>query len=276
VLLVLLIFFAFNAIAADEPRILPPDKIQDRFSLLRTKNEDRAQELRQLFTEAGCDSKNYSEGKILSSKLPNLICVLPGSTKRTVIVGAHFDNRGPGEGAIDNWSGASLLPSLFESLSGSPHRMTFEFIAFTDEERGLIGSRDFSGHLSKQERADIVLNVNIDSIGLPGPIRVWSGRSDDFLLMCAALVADRVKVPIGAAPLDRRYDSDAGAFIAWKIPAIDFHSLTQDTLPLLHSKKDIPAAVDPKSYYDDYRFLVAYLAYLDETVDTAAPGSSAH
>jgi len=86
----------------------------------------------------------------------------------------------------------------------------------------------------------------------------------------AAIVADRVKVRIGASTLDKRYDSDAGAFIAWKIPVIDFSSLTQDTLPLLHSKKDVRKAIDAKSYYDDYRFLAAYLAYLDATVDAPA------
>ena len=51
-------------------------------------------ELRQLFMEAGCESKDYSEGKILSSKLPNLICVLPVrpneplSSARTSIIAA--------------------------------------------------------------------------------------------------------------------------------------------------------------------------------------------
>jgi Zn-dependent M28 family amino/carboxypeptidase len=273
--LILLIFFASISFAADEPRILGPDAIQSRFSRLHSKNDERALELRRLFMEAGCESKNYSEDRILSSKLPNLICVLAGSSKQTVVVSAHFDNRGPGEGAIDNWSGASLLPSLFESLSGSPHRLTFEFIAFTDEEKGLIGSRDFAGHLSKEDRAEILLNVNIDCVGLAGPIRAWSGRSDDFLLTAAAVVADQIKVGIGADALGKRYDSDAAVFIAWKIPAIDVHSLTRDTLPLLHSKRDVRAALDAKSYYDHYRFLAAYLAYLDATIDIPAPRSSA-
>jgi len=269
-LIVLLISFAAVVFGADEPRIVGPEIIQSRFSGLRQKNDERAQQLRRLFMEAGCGDRSYSEDKILSSPLPNLLCVLPGSSGRIVVVSGHFDNRGPGEGAVDNWSGAALLPSLYESLQGSSHRLTFEFIAFTDEEKGLIGSRDYAGHLSKEHRAQILLNVNIDSIGLPGPIRAWAGRSDDFLMTSAAIVADRVKVRIGASTLDKRYDSDAGAFIAWKIPVIDFSSLTQDTLPLLHSKKDVRKAIDAKSYYDDYRFLAAYLAYLDATVDAPA------
>src|SRR5262245_47650855 len=114
---VILFYIALTASAADEIRILEQSTIEARFSRLRAKNEDRALELRRLFAEAGCDSKNYVESPILSSKLPNLICIIPGQSKQTIVVGAHFDNRGPGEGAIDNWSGSSLLPSLYESLS---------------------------------------------------------------------------------------------------------------------------------------------------------------
>jgi len=263
----LLFLFTSGAFAADEASVLGPETIQSRFLRLRPGNEERAAVIRQMFGEAGCDGQSYSEENLQSSKLPNLICVLPGSSKRIVVVSAHFDNRGPGEGALDNWSGAALLPSLFQSLREAEPRLSFEFIAFTDEERGLIGSRDYVGRLSKEHRAEILLNVNVDSIGLAGPIRAWSGRTDDFLLTAAAVVADSLKLPMGANSLDKRYDSDAGAFIAWKIPVIDFHSLTPDTLHLLHSKKDTRMAIDAKSYYEHYRFLAAYLRYLDATVE---------
>jgi hypothetical protein len=266
-LVIALICAALVANAADQTRILPQDVIQSRFSRLHSKNEERAAEIRKLFQEAGCDPRNYSEQPILSSKLPNLICELPGASKQTAVVGAHFDNRGPGEGAIDNWSGSSLLPSLYETLRASPRRLSFRFIAFTDEERGLIGSRDYVQHLSREERAAILLNVNIDSLWLAGPVRAWTVRSDDVLTTTAAIVADRLKLQIGGDALDRRYDSDAAAFMAWKIPVIDFHSLTRDSLHLLHSKKDNRAAIDAKSYYDQYRFLAAYLAELDATID---------
>ena len=254
-------------LAAGEPKILAPEIIQARFARIHSANDERAAELRQIFMDAGCGPPSYSEEKILSSKLPNLICIIPGASKETLVISAHFDNRGPGEGAIDNWSGASLLPSLYESLRGSPHRLTLEFIAFTDEEKGLIGSRDHVGHLSKTERAQILLDVNIDSIGVAGPIRVWSGRTDDFLMNAAAVVADRAKVSISAGALDKRYDSDASAFMAWNIPVIDLHSLTPETIHLLHSKRDLRAALDPKSYYEHYRFLASFLAYLDDTLD---------
>src|SRR5208337_757666 len=191
-------------LAAGEPQILAPEIIQARFARIHAPNDQLAAELRQIFMDAGCAAQSYSEEKILSSKLPNLVCTIPGASKETLVVSAHFDIRGPGEGAIDNWSGASLLPSLYGSLRDSAHRLTLEFIAFTDEEKGLIGSSDHVGHLSKA-----VLDVNVDSIGLAGPIRVWSGRPGAFLLNAAAIVADRAKVSISAAALDKRSDSDS-------------------------------------------------------------------
>ncbi|PYX03200.1 MAG: Zn-dependent exopeptidase M28, partial [Acidobacteria bacterium] len=37
------------------------------------------------------------------SKLPNVICVLPGSSDKVIIVGAHFDRVSEGDGVVDNW-----------------------------------------------------------------------------------------------------------------------------------------------------------------------------
>ena len=67
--------------------------------------------------------------------------------------------------------------------------------------------------------------------------------------------------------MDSGYDSDATAFVNWRIPVIDFHAVTRQTIPMLHSGKDVRAAIDPKSYYEQYEFLAAYLAYLDEVLD---------
>jgi Zn-dependent M28 family amino/carboxypeptidase len=57
-----------------------------------------------------------------------------------VIVEAHFDHVPAGDGVVDNWAGAALLPSIYEALKGEPRRHTYIFIGFTDEERGEVGS----------------------------------------------------------------------------------------------------------------------------------------
>src|SRR5262249_7073599 len=114
-------------------------------------NPDRRTRLEELFRQAGCTDDRLTNQVVKSSKLPNVICMLPGGRDYTIIVGAHFDNRGAGGGIVDNWSGASLLPSLYESLSEEPRRHNFRFIGFTDEEKGLIGSAFYTKNLDKDE-----------------------------------------------------------------------------------------------------------------------------
>ena len=46
----------------------------------------------------------------------------------------------------------------------------------------MIGSREYVNHLSKEQRAAVLFDVNIDCMGLTGPTRAWAGRSDSFLL----------------------------------------------------------------------------------------------
>ena len=45
-----------------------------------------------MFAEAGCDDQHLSEQPVKGSKLPNIVCLLPGSSDRMIIVGAHFDH----------------------------------------------------------------------------------------------------------------------------------------------------------------------------------------
>src|SRR5260370_15932272 len=70
---------------------------------------------------------------------PKCICVLPGSSGK-VIVGAHFDHVSEGDGVVDNWSGASLLPSLYQTVKNEPRKHTHIFIGFTDAELREVGS----------------------------------------------------------------------------------------------------------------------------------------
>ena len=79
-------------------------------------NKQRETTLKRLFQEAGCDGDLLSEQPVQGTKQrPNVICVLPGKSQRTIIIGAHFDRVSEGDGVVDNWSGASLLPFLSAS-----------------------------------------------------------------------------------------------------------------------------------------------------------------
>jgi len=244
-----------------------PSVVEQRFARLRPKNDERASVLREIFHEAGCTDEHWAEVKVRGSKLPNLICTLAGSSARQVIVTAHYDQTGGGQGAIDNWSGASLLPSLYQSLSNQPRTLTFVFVLTMDEEKGMVGSRDFASHLSPEQVRNTVANVNIDSIGLPGQTYLWASRAAPELLNATALIASAMKLNVGPMNIDGVGESDSRPFLDRRIPVIDFHSLTGKTITLLHSKKDVPEAINSAAYYDTFHLITGLLAYLDAKAD---------
>lgn len=124
-------------------------------------------------TSASPPSANFS-------KTPNLICTLAGATKLVIVVGAHFDQVENGFGVVDNWTGASLLPSLYQGMADVPRRHTFRFVAFSGEEKGLVGSRAYVKQLGKARESDIAM-VNMDTLGL-AETEIWASHADPRLV----------------------------------------------------------------------------------------------
>lgn len=124
--------------------------VQARLGKYAGNHRQREGTLKELFADAGCNDQHLSEQLVKGSKLPNLICLLPGNSGRVIIVGAHFDRVSEGDGAVDNWSGASLLPCLYEAVKMAPRKHTYLFIGFTDEEQGEVGSGFYVRQMSKE------------------------------------------------------------------------------------------------------------------------------
>ena len=177
-------------------------------------------------------------------------------------MGAHYDKVDNGHGVVDNWSGASLLPSFFQGLQAKPRRTTFVFIGFASEENGLVGSKFYVSRLTKDQREAIRAMVNIDSLGL-SDTKVWLSYADKKLASAAFKVAHSLNLPLAVVNVEKVGLSDAGPFREKKIPCIDFHSVTQETLPILHSPRDTLSAIRLPEYQNSYALLMAYLAYLD-------------
>jgi len=131
--------------------LVPRQIVEERLGKYAGNNEQREATLRQMFSNAGCDDQHLSEQSVNGSRQPNVICSLPGSSDRVIIVGAHYDRVSAGDGVVDNWSGASLLPSLYEAVKGQPRQHTYIFIGFTDEEKGLVGSRFYVRQMTKEQ-----------------------------------------------------------------------------------------------------------------------------
>lgn len=248
---------------------LPEDEINHRLSEFKDTNSARERELHALFEEAGCTGDHLTEQAVKHSHDPNVICVLPGQDQSQIIVGGHFDFVNAGRGVLDNWSGCSLLPSLYQSIKSSPRRHTFVFIGFADEEKGLVGSRSYVHEMSKEDVRRTSAMINMDSLGA-GPTRFEQDRADKRLADAFTAVANEKHLPWGVVNIHQVGRSDADSFQDRHIPALLIHSITTETFPILHTPRDQMAVMHVADYYDTYRLIAAYLAYLDVTLD--APG----
>jgi len=236
--------------------------VESRLKDFAAKNDEREAEIKKLFAESGCKGSHLSEQTVRSKLPPNVICVLPGQTDEVIVVGAHTDKVDAGDGVVDNWSGASLLPSLYQSLDAEPRRHTYVFIGFTGEEKGLVGSDYYAHKLSPEQRAKIAAMVNMDTLGV-GPTKVWASHADKALLRALSQTAAGMKLPLAAVNVDGAGSTDSESFAWFKIPRITIHSITQETWPILHSNRDRLSAVKMDDYYDSYLLIAGYLAYLD-------------
>ena len=241
---------------------LDPNIIESRLGQYPGGNEARRAALKKIFTEAGCKDSHLTDQAVKGSELGNVVCTIPGKTASVIVVGAHFDKKGTHDGVIDNWSGATMLPSLYQSLVKSPRKHTFVFVGFTDKEKGRKGSKAFVKGLSKQEVSQTQAMVNIDSLGL-SPSKVIVTDDNKQLTGYLAGVAKAVNRPVLGQNIENRGADDSESFQNRKIPCVTVHSLTPDNISVLHSKKDTIEAVQKDSYYDSYVLLAAYLAYLD-------------
>jgi hypothetical protein len=109
----------------------------------------------------------------------NIVAMIPGADAavagEAVLLGAHYDHVGRGDeggaldgpglhpGADDNASGIAALLEAAEALAGDGPRprRTILFVAFTGEERGLVGSIAAASHAPRS----VVAMVNFDMVG---------------------------------------------------------------------------------------------------------------
>ncbi len=225
-------------------------------------DRERESLIRKWLAEAGCRPANLSEQDLDRSLPPNVICVLPGETDRVLVASAHTDHVSAGDGVIDNWTGAVLLPALLYSLRRQPRHHTLIFIGFSAEEKGLVGSRYYVDHLGSAQRAQIDAVVNFDSLGL-GPAEVWASHADQILLRALDSVAAANHLTVNVMNPENGASADSESFARYQIPRITLHSVTERTWPILHSPADNLATVKLTDYYDSYRLIAQYLAYLD-------------
>jgi Iap family predicted aminopeptidase len=67
--------------------------------------------------------------------------------------------------------------------------------------------------------------------------------------------------------VDRAGDDDSHSFLNAGVPVLTIHSLTSETLRIIHSQRDKLSEIHADDYYTTYRMAAAYLAYLDTALE---------
>ena len=140
------------------------------------------------------------EGRV---QMQNLIAEAVGKSPSTILVMAHRDNDGRGQGANDNASGTAMLVQLARAYGAPPGfaagrlqpNHTIIFLSTDGGAFGGLGAAWFATH--SPLRHDVAAVINLDSVGSSGRIRVELNGdtprtpSGTFLETVAARVADQ-------------------------------------------------------------------------------------
>ncbi len=173
-------------------------------------------------------------------EVKNVVGVLEGEgphADETIVIGAHYDHLGLGgnaslapgvrevhNGADDNGSGTTVLIEVARELAGLgkklPRRIVF--IAFTGEERGLVGSARYVRNPLFPLESTVAM-LNMDMVGRLDQEKLiihGTGTADEFDALVDRLGKQHgfavTKKPGGFGP------SDHSSFFAAKIPVLFF------------------------------------------------------
>lgn len=190
----------------------------------------------------------------------NIIGIIPGTNPKydgeSVLISAHYDHLGKGwptvhkgdegkihYGADDNASGVAVLLELAQTLGKSlkPQR-TVVFVAFTNEEEGLVGSKYFINNYKKFPPKKIIGNLNFDVVGRLQNKKLLilgasSAREWKFIFQGAGYTTgvDNEVVNQEIASSDQKSFIDAG------IPGVQFFSGVNSDY---HRPTDTPDKID--------------------------------
>lgn len=99
-----------------------------------------------------------------------------------------------------------------------------------------MGSKAYVQRAWKESRID-ECHGEYDALGL-NETEIRVSHADPKLVRIMEVAAAAVKLPVSGVNVDDVGSTDSESFRQKKIPAITIHSLTSDTLRILHSPRD--------------------------------------
>ncbi|RBL93363.1 M28 family peptidase [Chitinophaga flava] len=176
----------------------------------------------------------------------NVIGYIDNNASKTVIIGAHYDHLGVGEGhtiyhgADDNASGTAALLELARMLkSAKLKNHNFVIIAFSGKEQGLAGSGYFTTHSEGIDLSQVNYMINMDIIGDLDTSRGLQiggvGSSPGWSGIIGSVAAKQPKLVYDASSTST---SDHASFYKKNIPVLYFCTNTNKSIPAADDNAD--------------------------------------
>ena len=233
------------------------------------------------FMEALSEEERKKEEKdSLLRKCRNVIGYIDNGSEKTIVIGAHYDHLGWGEhssrhtgekaihnGADDNASGTSAILLLAQRMKAKKEaEFNYLFIAFSAEEKGLIGSRYFVNH-PLVPLSGISCMLNLDMVGRLSRKEELTltgvGTSPAWEQILARVELKGAEVARDGSGLGR---SDHTHFYLKEIPVLNFFTGEHEDY---HKPGDDADKIDYQGILNVVDFVAAIIDALDETESIA-------
>jgi Zn-dependent M28 family amino/carboxypeptidase len=262
-LLLLLAIFSLQIVAQPESSpISTQEAITESVKLAPCQSKERLEAVKKLFAQMGAKEDEITVEKFNKDRISNVVLKRKGKSDETIIIGAHYDKTPEGCGAIDNWTGISIVAHLYKTMKSLETEKSYIFVAFDQEEVGLLGSAEMAKAIPKEARSQYCAMVNIDSFGFAAPFSMQNTSSSQMVSI-AKKVAEENKMKFVDAEIANA-DADSSSFKSRRIPAITFSGLDNKWKTYLHSSNDKVEKINMGSVYLGYRFILAYLSKLEQ------------
>ena len=172
----------------------------------------------------------------------NVIARIEGTEipEEVLTLTAHFDTVPQGPGAYDNMAACAIIMELCRYFKAHNPRRSMEFVWFGAEEKGLLGSRNYT-EVHKDELKNHQFNMNVDLAGQLVGGTVIGVTGDPAICHMIEYMAH--EIGIGMVTRNAIWGSDSNTF-AWNgVPAM---TLNRDGFGM-HTRHDIVDYISPWS-----------------------------
>jgi hypothetical protein len=193
----------------------------------------------------------------------------PGSSKRVIIIGAHYDHWGRDvdwsmySGGNDNASGVAVMMEIARVFSsGAKPNWSVLFAAWSGEEEGFYGSRDYA-HNPYFPLSGTIAYVNLDMVGFGQPLLGQVSESYKHLRLIAMESANELDISVNFQ--DYQGGSDSVPFEEKGVPNLTLIYWPDDTY---HTPADTADHVSKENLRETGRLAALITLKLSQTAGT--------